>query len=141
MPNDSVKLPILLDTCATIFLAARQLKATARELLETVDQEDIAVYVSPITAWEIGMLVSRGRLVLATSPELWFNAIIRGGVRLADISPEVLIASSFLPASTLRDPADRIVAATARTFGYRLMTRDAPLLDCGSRGHLNTIAC
>jgi PIN domain nuclease of toxin-antitoxin system len=87
------------------------------------------------------MLVSRNRLVLTTSPELWFAAIVRSGIKLVEMGPDVLIASSFLPSSDLRDPADRILAATARLYGHRLMTRDRPLLDYASQGHLNAIAC
>jgi PIN domain nuclease of toxin-antitoxin system len=41
----------------------------------------------------------------------------------------------------LRDPGDRIIAATARLYRYRLMTRDGPLLAFGQEGHVETIAC
>jgi PIN domain nuclease of toxin-antitoxin system len=46
----------------------------------------------------------------------------------------------FLPGAPLGDPADRIIAATARAYGYRLMTRDGPLLDFGVAGHVRAIA-
>jgi PIN domain nuclease of toxin-antitoxin system len=141
MPSGEMKQSILLDTCAAVFLVAEQLKTVAREALEDADRNGSAIYVSPITAWEIGMLVSRNRLVLTTSPELWFAAIVRSGIKLVEMGPDVLIASSFLPSSDLRDPADRILAATARLYGHRLMTRDRPLLDYASQGHLNAIAC
>jgi PIN domain nuclease of toxin-antitoxin system len=55
--------------------------------------------------------------------------------------PSVLVGSSFLPGPALRDPADRIIAATARTFDLRLMTRDRPLLEFASAGHVQAIAC
>ena len=99
------------------------------------------IVVSPITAWEIGTLVSRGRLALTLEPGPWFRALLMSGIRLADMPPDVLIASAFLPGSTLRDPADRILAATARAYGYRLMTRDGPLLDFAAAGHLVALAC
>ena len=63
------------------------------------------------------------------------------GVALAQMPPAVLIAASFLPPSQLRDPADRIIAATARTYGYAVMTRDGALLAFGAAGHLDAIAC
>jgi PIN domain nuclease of toxin-antitoxin system len=63
------------------------------------------------------------------------------GLRLAEMPPEVLMASSFLPGTPPRDPADRILAATAREYGYRLMTRDGPLLTYAGQGHLHVIAC
>jgi len=133
--------PILLDTCAIIFSVTQQLKTSASDILERVEQDDTGVFVSPISAWEIGLLVSRGQLIISTSPEIWFSAVLQAGAKLAPMGPDVLIASSFLPASGLRDPADRIIAATARICGYRLMTRDCPLLDYAAEGHLKAIAC
>lgn len=88
------------------------------------------------------MLASRGRLNLPVSPVRWFD-IVRDtpGVTLADMSPEVLIASSFLPDARLRDPADRIIAATAREYGFTLLTRDKQLLAYADKGHIRALAC
>jgi PIN domain nuclease of toxin-antitoxin system len=57
------------------------------------------------------------------------------------MSPELLIAASFLPGKPPRDPADRIIAATARDLGATLITRDRVLLDYGAQGHLSVVAC
>jgi PIN domain nuclease of toxin-antitoxin system len=134
--------PILLDTCATIWLANRSpMKDEALAELRAAEAEPGAIVVSPITAWEIGMLVSRGRLALSLEPASWFHAVLGAGVRLAAMTPEVLIGSSFLPGSSFRDPADRIIASTARAFSYRLMTRDQLLLDYAAQGHLAALAC
>ena len=40
-----------------------------------------------------------------------------------------------------RDPADRILIATARTFGYALVTRDQEILAYGDGGHVQVMAC
>ena len=99
-------------------------------------------YISPITAWEIGMLVARGRLQLLIRPERWFaNLFDVSGVRLAEMLPDLLIASSYLPGKPPRDPTDRILAATARELGATLITRDRALLDYGEQGHIATVAC
>jgi PIN domain nuclease of toxin-antitoxin system len=66
------------------------------------------------------------------------SGLLRG---LADLSPDILIASSFLPGNPQRDPADRIVLATARDLGVTLITRDRLLLAYGENGQVNTIAC
>lgn len=87
------------------------------------------------------MLVAKGRLALSLSPLIWFEQVLDLGVDLAPLTPEILIASSNLPGPQLRDPADRIIAATARSFGYRLMTRDQPMLDFAAAGHATAIAC
>lgn len=134
--------PILLDTCAFIWLANREsLGAEATAKLREAGAAPGGIVVSPISAWEIGLLVSRGRLTLRHDAKDWFQRGLDAGVALAEMPPDVLIRSSFLPPSPLRDPADRIIAATARTYGYRLMTRDQPLLDFGAAGQLEAIAC
>ena len=135
--------PILLDTCAALWLSTREIELTpdAVETIAEADEADVPVLISPITAWEVGQLVAKGRIALSQTPQQWFAALLESGLVLAQMSPDTLIASSFLPASDLRDPADRILAATARLQGYRLMTRDRPLLAYGRAGHLLTIPC
>ena len=134
--------PILLDTCAAIWISQGDpLSEAAITALTEAELTPGAVLVSPITAWEIGTLVSRGRIALSRDPVGWFQTLIDVGVDLAPMTPEILVASSFLPGSQLRDPADRILAATARAMNYRLMTRDRPILDFAAVGHLSAIAC
>ena len=133
--------PILLDTCAALWLASGGLTARAEAEIMSARAEGLDVMVSPITAWEIGLLVARGRIALSIPPLNWFEALLEEGVGLSAMTPDVLIASSQLPGVGLRDPADRIIAATARAFGYRLMTRDRPLLDFAAAGHTTAIAC
>jgi PIN domain nuclease of toxin-antitoxin system len=104
--------------------------------------QNVTTFVSPITAWEIGLLAARERLRLLITPVRWFGKILElPGAALAELSPEVLIASSFLPGKPPRDPADRIIAATARHIGATLITRDSVLLGYARQGHLNAIAC
>lgn len=139
----TAELPLLLDTCAAIWISEDEpLAGEALSALDRSRRSGDFIFVSPITAWEIGLLVSRGRLRSPMTPQRWFDRVLgTSGVRLADMSPDVLIASSFLPGLPPRDPADRILAATAREFGYRLMTRDAPLLTYARQGHLQALAC
>ena len=133
--------PILLDTCAALWLGQPGgLRETGEAALQQAVLDGNAVFVSPITAWEVGLLVSRRRFSMSTDPLRWFETLT-ARVRLAELSAKILVASSFLPQGELRDPADRIIAATAREFGYRLMTRDRPLLAYAEAGHLQAIAC
>lgn len=135
--------PILLDTCALIWLAQGEaLDDIARQSLDTAWDAGLALSVSPISAWEVGLLVARGRLALTMSPERWWaRAVDRMGLLLAPMSPALLIASTQLPGAPPSDPADRIIAATAREQGLWLMTRDGKLLAYAEAGHLNSIAC
>ena len=129
------------DTCAVIWLTEKAPFApAASRALQWLTAG--AIYLSPITAWEVGMLAARGRLQLLIRPERWFgNLFDVQGVRLADMSPDLLIASSYLPGKPPRDPTDRIIAATARELGATLITRDRALLDYGEAGHVAVIAC
>jgi PIN domain nuclease of toxin-antitoxin system len=100
------------------------------------------IYVSPITAWEVGLLAARGRISLRMSPDKWFDRLLGApGIRLAEMPPGVLIASSFLPGDDPADPADRIIAATAREYDLRLVTRDRRLLAYAESGYCRALAC
>jgi PIN domain nuclease of toxin-antitoxin system len=135
--------PLLLDTHAAIWIVRNDpLAPRATEALNSVKQTAGAVLVSAITAWEIGLLVSRRRLNLLMEPQRWFARLLSvPGMRLAELSPAILIASSFLPGTPPRDPADRIILATARDLGATLITRDRELLKYGEEGRVSTIAC
>ena len=135
--------PLLLDTCTLIFMTERTRMAPAAvETLQAATEGGEITYVSPITAWEVGMLTSRGRLQLLIRPERWFSNLFEvPGVRLAEMSPDVLIASSFLPGKPPKDPTDRIIAATARELGATLITRNRALLDYGAQGYVAVLEC
>ena len=117
----------------------------AAAVLQAIDQaaaQEVPVFISPMTAWEIGLLNARGRLTMSMSPQAWFDTLLGvPGIALAELSSTILIASSFLPDPAPRDPADRIIVATAREKGLRLVTRDKILLDYAKKGHLDALAC
>ena len=135
--------PLLWDTCAAIWIYEKaRLSQASVDALAAAHRGGVASYVSPITAWEVGMLTARGRLKLLIRPERWFSNLFEvPGVLLADLSPDLLIASSYLPGKPPNDPTDRIIAATARDLGATLITRDRALLDYGAQGHVNVVEC
>ena len=133
----------LLDTCAAIWLMnGDPLQDPAETELPLALERNGRLVVSPITAWEIAILSEKKRILLTLRPEVWFRKLCGlPGVRLADLSPSVLIASTTLPGEPPADPADRILIATAREFDYTLVTRDGQILDYASSGHLRAMAC
>lgn len=135
--------PLLLDTCAVIWFADDQpLSSAATQAMNESFASTVSVFLSPISAWEIGILCARGRMRFTIPPQLWFRRVQNmQGMAMADLSPEILIASSYLPGDPPRDPADRILAATAREYGYQLVTRDRPLLSYAEQGHIQALAC
>ena len=134
---------LLLDTCAVIWISDEQpIARETEEALERARADGDTIYVSPITAWELGMLASRGRLNLQMTPERWFSHLMQApGLDLSPMPPSVLIAASFLPGEAPRDPADRILAATAREYGFQLVTRDRLLLNYAAQGHIHALPC
>ena len=135
--------PLLWDTFTAIWIYEKaRLSPAALEAMRAAYREGVPSYISPITAWEIALLASRGRLQLLIRPERWFSNLFEvPGVRLAEMSPDVLIASSYLPGKPPKDPTDRIMAATARELGATLITRDRALLDYGAQGHVAVLEC
>jgi PIN domain nuclease of toxin-antitoxin system len=133
---------LLLDTCAAIWVAnGDPISGEARNAIEE-NAEIGSILISPVTGWEIATLASKGRLRLSMAPECWFDALLSlPGIRLAPMPPRTLIASAFLPGDPPSDPADRIIAATARAENLILMTRDHRLLDFGNQGHVRVLAC
>ena len=98
------------------------------------------IKVSAISIWEIGMLESKGRVSLPTSPAAWVErALTAPGLSLVPLTPAIALHSSRLPGNFHGDPADRIIVATARELGATLVTRDRQILDYGARHHVRTL--
>src|SRR3954451_3550112 len=135
--------PLLLDTNAAIWIMRDEpISRTALDARNGARQSATDVFVAPITALEVGQLVSRNRLNLGATPRGWFQRLLAiPGMRLAELSPDILIASSFLPATPPRDPMDRILIATAREFAATLVTRDRAIIAYGEQGHVRVVAC
>ncbi len=138
-----MKRNILLDTCAAIWITeGAKISGEALASLDESLAADQEIMLSPMTAWEMGMLVARGRYSISMSVQAWFDHVVgRPNTGLADMSPATLIQSSFLPGNPPADPFDRVFIATARGHGYRIMTRDRLILDYAAHGHVQAIAC
>lgn len=132
---------VLLDTHAWVWLlnGSARLGPKARKAIQR-SLADEAVLVSAISPWEVAMLVAKGRLVLDRDVGEWVDtALSLPGFRLEPISPEVAVASTRLPGVLHSDPADRMIAATARHLRSTLITADQLLLDYGKGGHIKTL--
>jgi PIN domain nuclease of toxin-antitoxin system len=105
------------------------------------------VFVSPVSAWEIGRL-SRPRWPGAAAPQFspdpkaWFGRLMtRPGVRAAALTPDIAIDAAYLPGDLHRDPADRLLIATARDLGIPVVTRDRHILAYAAAGHVQAVGC
>jgi PIN domain nuclease of toxin-antitoxin system len=134
--------PFLLDTNVCIWLIDGELPLNKVAMLTAAYNDGLTSYVSPITALEVATLARKRRLKSQLSPQRWFERLLGlPGIALAPMPAELLIASQLLPGDIHKDPADRIIAATAREYGYTVMTRDRALLDYGRQGYLSVFEC
>ena len=86
------------------------------------------------------MLVRKRRLNLGATTRDWATrALSQPGVRLAPLTPEIMIDSEELPGRIHGDPADRILIATTRALDATLVTRDRRILDYGAQGHVDVL--
>ena len=94
------------------------------DILAAADAES-PLDVSDISLWEVAMLHDLGRIRLKIPLREWLDkAVAPPLVRRHGISPAVAADLASLPDSFHRDPADRILVATARVLGATLLTRD-----------------
>ena len=134
--------PILLDTCAALWIVAESISQATADALSETRGMGFPIYVSPITAWEVGLLARKGRFRSHYAPQRWFERLMNvPDTAIAELTPRVLIESSFLPGALHSDPVDRVLAATAREYGFTVMTRDRNLLDYAREGHMSAVEC
>ena len=123
----------LLDTHILIWWLdqSARLSSAQQEVLSAAGP-DSPLLVSDITLWEIATLHSLGRIRLSLPLRDWLDrAVAPPLVRRHGISPAVAADVAALPESFHRDPADRIIVATARVLGATLLTQDRRIVDAG----------
>jgi PIN domain nuclease of toxin-antitoxin system len=108
-------------------------------LSEPIDREtrSTSIIVSSITALEIAQLIDRGRLNLKIDVSTWLaSAAAIPGLVFVPVDNDIAVRSVQLPGVFHKDPADRIIVATALKFGVPLVTADAKIL---AYPHVQTI--
>jgi Uncharacterized protein conserved in bacteria len=133
--------PVLLDTHVWVWLVGggEKLSSQATAAIRAAAKEG-SVLVSAISVWEVAMLEKKGRLKFDRDCLEWVHAALSlPGLTLSPLSPEITVASTRLPGDFGGDPADRILAATARLVGARLVTRDRQILRYGKAESLSVI--
>jgi PIN domain nuclease of toxin-antitoxin system len=119
---------IVLDTHALVYdaLAPSRLSARARKAIDSAFA-DHAIACSDISLWEIAMLISRKRLDPVMDARQFLDDLISARrVRVLPITAEIAVLSQSDMFSH-GDPADRLIAATARLHQAPLVTSDTQL--------------
>ncbi|WP_127476306.1 type II toxin-antitoxin system VapC family toxin [Sulfurivermis fontis] len=118
---------IVLDTHALIWWVNGdpQLSANAKKAIESELSAEGQVLISAISAWEIAMLVAKGRLALTMDIDDWLETVASiEGVSFVSVDTDVAVQSVRLPGEFHPDPADRLIVALARHHSVPLVTAD-----------------
>ena len=118
---------LLLDTHIWIWslLDPKKLRKRVRAALESPDNE---LWLSPVSTWELLILIEKGRVAVDRDPLPWITEVSRAvAFREASLTHEVAVESRLVDLPH-QDPADRFLAATARVYDLTLVTADDRLL-------------
>lgn len=117
---------VLLDTHALLWWqeGSERLGHRAVEAIDTAAR----VLVSPISCWEVAMLVAKERVALDRSVVRWVDELESGTVAISELTPRIAAAAGSL-VDLHGDPADRLIYATAAVDGLAIVTRDRRMAD------------
>lgn len=131
---------IVLDTHVLVWMidGGGPLSQGARARIDA--EADGGVLVPAICLWELALLETRGHLKLSDDLPLWVKKLLAvPQMRLAELTPEIAIETVRLPTWEHRDPADRMIVATARQWQAPLLTVDREILTYAATGALETV--
>jgi PIN domain nuclease of toxin-antitoxin system len=121
---------IILDTHIWVWWVLDENKLTPRQRAIIKENESDGIGVSAISIWEVAKSVELEKLELPHSLEDWFDeALNYPGIRVIELTPEIVIESTRLPGEFHRDPADQLIVATARKYNCPLVTSDEKILN------------
>ena len=122
---------ILLDTHVLLWMVSDpgKLSNKASEAISTASDSS-GLAVSAITLWELAWLATNQRIKIAgTVSSFVEKATLRTAIR--PITAEIAVLATQFPDSYPRDPADRLIGATALSEGMALVTKDARVRNFG----------
>ncbi len=119
---------LLLDTHIWVWsqLEPERLSGKVASALGSAENE---LWLSPISVWELVLLVAKERLAVDHSLDAWIEkAMEEMPTREAPLTHQIVLASRTVDLPH-RDPADRFLAATAKVMDLTLVTADAQLAE------------
>lgn len=127
---------LLLDTHVALWLDSGdgRLGSATRALIDDCWVGSGTIFFSAVTAWEIALLVDLDRIVLDVPVDAWVDRFLaRPGIESVPLGHRAAARSYRLHHLDHRDPADRLLIATAIELGCPLVTCDQRIRDFGVR--------
>ena len=120
---------VILDTHIWVWWNHNDPKLAPTHKLAIDQNRNDGLGICTITLIEIARLVQQGRITLPLPIQEWFSiALAVEGVMLITITPNIAIDAVNLPGDFHKDPADRLIVATARRLDCPLITADRQIL-------------
>jgi len=133
---------LLLDTHVWVWAQLGLIQLLSRAALQAIRSAESVgnLRISVISIWELAMLEKKGRIALPMNIRTWVEqALSKPGIAVAALTPEIMLESVYLPGELHGDPADRMLAATARVLGATLVTQDAQLIRYSKLRHVRAL--
>jgi PIN domain nuclease of toxin-antitoxin system len=127
---------LLLDTHIALWLDSgdERLRLSTRELIDGCWRKGGIIFLSAVTVWEIALLVDTGRIDLDVPIEAWVKRFVeRPGIEAVPLQHGPASRAYRLHHLEHRDPADRLLIATAVDLGCPLVTYDERIARFGKR--------
>lgn len=124
---------LILDTHAWIFWVNNP-GDIPRRSLTLIDKfmKKNEIFISSVSVWEVGLLVTKKRLKLTMDLNDWIKKSEGlSFINFVPVNNEIFIRSIFLSNNFHQDPADRIIVATSNILGARLITKDERIRNSG----------
>jgi PIN domain nuclease of toxin-antitoxin system len=118
---------LLLDTHIWIWSVLNP-ERLSRRVVKALEDPANELWLSPISIWELVILVQRGRVDLDREVAEWVAETLKAApLREAPVTHEIALEAPRLPLPH-KDPADRFLAATAQILDLTLVTGDERLI-------------
>jgi len=119
---------LLLDTHIALWLdsGSERLRLDTREAIDRCWQNGGSILLSAVSAWEIALLLDTGRINLDSTIEAWLDRFTdRPGIDAVPLTHHATAGAYRLHHLPHRDPADRLLIATAIELACPMVTYDA----------------